>query len=136
MTEVGVHEAKTNLSHLLRRVAEGEEIVVGRGKEQVARLVPMGAPSAEPVRDGAPWRFPTTLTPLAGVFAGGIRALRYLPDTHVGLWMLAAPQRIRQEIWPLLMDPDQELLLSAASSWETAIKYRLQRLELSALPAS
>jgi prevent-host-death family protein len=37
---VGVHEAKTNLSRLLERVAAGEEIVITRRGEQVARLVP------------------------------------------------------------------------------------------------
>ena len=40
MTEVGVHEAKTHLSKLLRRVAAGEEIVIARGGKPVARLVP------------------------------------------------------------------------------------------------
>ena len=40
MIEVGVHEAKTNLSRLLRRVAAGEEITITRGGEPVARLVP------------------------------------------------------------------------------------------------
>ncbi|MGH9066598.1 MAG: type II toxin-antitoxin system Phd/YefM family antitoxin [Acidimicrobiales bacterium] len=42
MVEVGVHEAKTNLSRLLRRVAAGEEVVIVRGKERVAKLVPVG----------------------------------------------------------------------------------------------
>ena len=40
MSEVGVHEAKTHLSKLLRRVAAGEEIVIARGGRPVARLVP------------------------------------------------------------------------------------------------
>ena len=40
MTEVSVHEAKTHLSRLLRRVALGEEIVISRGGEPIARLVP------------------------------------------------------------------------------------------------
>lgn len=40
MDEVGVHEAKTTLSKLLRRVAAGEEITITRGGEPVARLVP------------------------------------------------------------------------------------------------
>jgi prevent-host-death family protein len=40
MKEVGVHEAKTHLSRLLRRVAAGEEIVICRGGRPVARLVP------------------------------------------------------------------------------------------------
>lgn len=41
MTEVGVHEAKTHLSRLLRRVAAGEEIVIVRRNEPVAKLVPV-----------------------------------------------------------------------------------------------
>lgn len=40
MVEVGVHEAKTTLSELLRRVAMGEEVTITRGGEPVARLVP------------------------------------------------------------------------------------------------
>jgi prevent-host-death family protein len=40
MEEVSVHEAKTHLSRLLRRVALGEEIVISRGGEPIARLVP------------------------------------------------------------------------------------------------
>lgn len=39
--EVGVHEAKTNLSALLRRVASGEEITINSGGKPVAKLVPV-----------------------------------------------------------------------------------------------
>jgi prevent-host-death family protein len=41
MTEVGVHEAKTHLSRLLRRVAAGEVIVITSGGRPAARLVPI-----------------------------------------------------------------------------------------------
>ena len=41
---VGVHEAKTHLSRLLRRVSAGEEIVIARGGEPIARLVPVAPP--------------------------------------------------------------------------------------------
>jgi prevent-host-death family protein len=41
MKSVGIHEAKTHLSELLRRVTAGEEIVITRGREPVARLVPV-----------------------------------------------------------------------------------------------
>ncbi len=41
MTEVNVHDAKTHLSRLLRRVAAGEEIVIARAGRPVARLVPV-----------------------------------------------------------------------------------------------
>ena len=42
--EVTVHEAKTHLSRLLRRVEAGEEIVIRRGRAPVAILVPVPAP--------------------------------------------------------------------------------------------
>jgi len=38
--DVGVHEAKTHLSKLLRRVALGEEITIRNGGRVVARIVP------------------------------------------------------------------------------------------------
>lgn len=44
MAQVGVHEAKTHLSRLLRRVAAGEEIVIARSGQPVARLVPIRSP--------------------------------------------------------------------------------------------
>ncbi len=37
--QVGVHEAKTSLSRLLKRVESGEEVVISRGGRPVARLV-------------------------------------------------------------------------------------------------
>lgn len=41
MLEVGVHEAKSTLSELLRRVAAGEEVTITRSGEPVAMLVPV-----------------------------------------------------------------------------------------------
>jgi prevent-host-death family protein len=41
--KVKVHEAKTNLSRLLARVETGEEIVILRGDNPVAKLIPAGA---------------------------------------------------------------------------------------------
>jgi prevent-host-death family protein len=38
---VNVHEAKTHLSRLLERVEGGEEIVIARAGQPVARLVPV-----------------------------------------------------------------------------------------------
>lgn len=34
-----VHQAKTNLSKLLRKAARGEEVIIARGKKPVAKLV-------------------------------------------------------------------------------------------------
>ena len=44
MREVNVHEAKTQLSKLLRRVSAGEEIVIARSGKPVAKLVPVDEP--------------------------------------------------------------------------------------------
>jgi prevent-host-death family protein len=40
MTEVGMHQAKTNLSRLVERALAGEEIVLTRRGEPAVRLVP------------------------------------------------------------------------------------------------
>ena len=44
MTMVTIHTAKTTLSQLLARVEAGEEIILARGKEPVAKLVPYRLP--------------------------------------------------------------------------------------------
>lgn len=41
---VNIHEAKTHLSRLLRRVAKGEEIVIAKAGKPLARLVPVSPP--------------------------------------------------------------------------------------------
>jgi len=46
MKEVNVHEAKTQLSRLLQRVAAGEEITIANRGVPVARLVPAAKPKA------------------------------------------------------------------------------------------
>ncbi|MCY3845814.1 MAG: type II toxin-antitoxin system Phd/YefM family antitoxin [Acidobacteria bacterium] len=43
---VSVHEAKTHLSRLLQRIAAGEDVVITRSGQPVARLVPVE--SAQP----------------------------------------------------------------------------------------
>lgn len=40
MKKVTIHEAKTHLSRLLVAVSEGDELVVCKGDQPVARLVP------------------------------------------------------------------------------------------------
>jgi prevent-host-death family protein len=40
METVTIHTAKTTLSQLLARVEAGEEIILARGKEPIAKLVP------------------------------------------------------------------------------------------------
>lgn len=40
---VGIHEAKTRLSELLRLIDGGVEAVIARGREPIAKLVPFRA---------------------------------------------------------------------------------------------
>jgi prevent-host-death family protein len=41
---VNVHEAKTHLSKLLARVEAGEELIIARAGQPVARLIPFARP--------------------------------------------------------------------------------------------
>jgi len=50
MPLINIHQAKTHLSRLLDRVARGEEIVIARSGEPVARLVPIGRQPRKPGR--------------------------------------------------------------------------------------
>lgn len=61
--------------------------------------------------------------------------MKVLLDTHVWLWMLTAPEKLREQR-PMLEDPGTRLLLSAASTWEIALKYALGRLPLPESPDS
>lgn len=56
-TEVTVHEAKTHLSRLLARVEAGEEIIIRRGRNPVARLVRVEAKTPRPLggSEGLVW---------------------------------------------------------------------------------
>jgi prevent-host-death family protein len=42
---VNIHEAKTQLSSLLARVAAGEDVVIAKAGKPVARLVPITSPN-------------------------------------------------------------------------------------------
>jgi PIN domain nuclease of toxin-antitoxin system len=52
---------------------------------------------------------------------------RILLDTNVLLWVLKKPARLPPAAAALIQDTENELLFSAASIWEIAIKAALQR---------
>jgi PIN domain nuclease of toxin-antitoxin system len=60
--------------------------------------------------------------------------MRLLLDTHVLLWALATPARLPQDARQALEDPANEVLFSAASIWEIAIKARLGRADFALRP--
>jgi prevent-host-death family protein len=71
-TTVNIHEAKTQLSRLLLRVREGEEIVIARAGKPTARLVP--------IREQGPCR--------PGLAQGKVTDAFFepLPDDDLSVW--------------------------------------------------
>ena len=53
--------------------------------------------------------------------------MRLLLDTHLLLWAAGPSPRLSARARRLIDDPDNELVVSAASLWEIAIKSRLRR---------
>ncbi len=56
--------------------------------------------------------------------------MRLLLDTHVFMWWDSAPDKIPEETFTLLKQPQNELLLSLVSVWEMQIKVQLGKLTL------
>jgi PIN domain nuclease of toxin-antitoxin system len=56
--------------------------------------------------------------------------MRALLDTHVLLWMMMDESRLSPAARTIVDDPDSQLLLSAASVWEMAIKVQIGKLAL------
>lgn len=75
MDVVTIHAAKTTLSQLLLRVEAGEEIVLARGKDPVAKLVPFKPPGKKR-RFGA----------LKGVVRVGPEFFEQLPEDELKRW--------------------------------------------------
>ena len=76
METVTIHAAKTRLSQLLARVEAGEEIILARGKQPIARLVPYDAP--KPRR---------TFGALRGVVSVGPEFFDPLPEPDLATWV-------------------------------------------------
>ncbi|MBW1867972.1 MAG: type II toxin-antitoxin system VapC family toxin [Deltaproteobacteria bacterium] len=60
--------------------------------------------------------------------------MKILLDTHCWLWWITTPEKLGPESQQLIMDGRNEIFLSAASSWEIAIKYALAKLPLPEAP--
>jgi PIN domain nuclease of toxin-antitoxin system len=60
--------------------------------------------------------------------------VKLLLDTHLLLWAAGQPERLSKAARKLLDDPHNELLFSAASLWEIAIKNTLGREDFRADP--
>ena len=56
--------------------------------------------------------------------------MRILADSHVVYWAMTRPDEIVPSAQKKLIDPDNDILVSAASIWELEIKARKGRLYL------
>jgi len=55
--------------------------------------------------------------------------LDLLLDTHVFIWAVSEPGRLEKGIRAALVSPDNQILVSAVTPWEIAIKQAAGRLE-------
>jgi PIN domain nuclease of toxin-antitoxin system len=55
--------------------------------------------------------------------------MNYLIDTHVFLWMLAEPSRLKPAVRKVIVDPRHAVHVSAVTAVEIAIKMSLGKLE-------
>jgi PIN domain nuclease of toxin-antitoxin system len=62
--------------------------------------------------------------------------MKLLLDTHVWLWWLNAPDRLTTETLEAISNELNDVFLSAASSWEIAIKVAVGKLQLAEDPES
>ena len=60
--------------------------------------------------------------------------MRLLIDTHLLLWAAGGSRRLPAKARKLISDPENELLFSAASFWEIAIKRGLGRRDFNVHP--
>jgi PIN domain nuclease of toxin-antitoxin system len=56
--------------------------------------------------------------------------VRLLIDTHILIWWLADDRKLTRSARATIANPDNDVLVSAASLWEISIKVALGRLEV------
>ena len=56
--------------------------------------------------------------------------MRLLVDTLVALWWVTADRKLSKSAREILVSPDNDVLVSAASYWEVAIKTSLGRIDV------
>ena len=61
--------------------------------------------------------------------------MRLLLDTHAFLWWLAGNTRLPMSARRAIEDPDNDVIVSAASAWEITTKYRIGKLSEAAAVA-
>ena len=55
-------------------------------------------------------------------------AMSYLIDTHILLWWVFNDPKLNTECRNIILNPDNNIIVSSASAWEIATKYRIGKL--------
>jgi len=55
-------------------------------------------------------------------------AVSYLIDTHILLWWVFDDPKLDTECRSIILNPDNTIIVSSASAWEIATKYRIGKL--------
>ena len=124
---------KPTCPRLLNHVMAGEEIIIAKSGKPIARLTAFEAPvlTRRPGLDRGKFVVPDDFdAPLPDEVLDGFRSMKILLDTHCWLWWITTPERLSPEAQKLITDGGNQVFLSAASSWEIAIKCALGKLPL------
>ena len=129
MKVINVQDAKTHLSRLMEQVAAGEDIVLGKHGRPMARLTAY-APDKETRKLGGlenqihiSQGFDDESAEVNALFTNQAHELS--PDTHVFLWALSAPEKLKGSCFRH-PKPEHPVFISAVSSVEITIKQSLQ----------
>lgn len=60
--------------------------------------------------------------------------MRLLLDTQILIWALTRPQRLTSSVYETLRSRDNDILFSAVTVWEVAIKFALRRPDFDVRP--
>lgn len=52
-------------------------------------------------------------------------AMSYLIDTHILLWWVFNDPKLNTECRNIILNPENNIIVSSASAWEIATKYRI-----------
>lgn len=124
MTIHNVADAKVHLSALLDAALKGEDVIVARAGKPLVRLVPMNPPRRQDARLPRPPDARRAVRAARRGGAGRVVVTALLLDTHAYVWALTDPAQLSDRARAAVENPTNTLLVSVATAWEMAIKYR------------
>ena len=125
MYQVNIHEAKTNLSKLIKKVVSGEEVIIARGNKPLVKMVFLEGKKPKRKLGTAKGKIK-----IAPDFDAPMDDRPYLIDTYTLLWIVTDSPKLSDRAKTLYLNPENKIIISLASIWELAIKSSLNKLTL------